>query len=151
MVGYKNDKYINFGKASAVIDDIANYIPSRISGFIIAAVSFFSLKNGLYSLKIMMRDGNKNPSPNSGIPEAAVAGALKIRLGGINYYHNKKSVKPFIGDNINQLEIKHIKQSVVICYTAGIFTALIGVTLRYLTILFLFNKILLLLKGIVIG
>jgi len=147
MVGYKNDKYKDFGKASAIIDDIFNYIPARITGFLISLAGFILLKNGFNSLKIMIRDGRKNPSPNSGIPEAAVAGALKVQLGGINYYYNKKTVKPLIGDNINELEIKHIKESIGLCYITSIVFLVIGITARYILInLNIFNKLMSLLQ-----
>ena len=84
MVGYKNDKYIHFGWAAARLDDIANYIPARITGFFIAGASFLvfrSLSIVHSSLFTMLRDGRKHLSPNSGMPEAAMAGALGNPMG----------------------------------------------------------------------
>ena len=100
MVGYKNDKYKNFGWAAARLDDIANYIPARITGILIAVSSGIasrSLSAVHYSLKTMFRDGGKHTSPNAGIPEAAMAGALGVRLGGPSTYGGIVVDKPYIG------------------------------------------------------
>jgi len=102
MVGYRNEKYINFGWFSAKMDDLFNYIPARISGLMIVISSLillgiWSAKN---SLRIMLRDGRKHISPNSGIPEASMAGALGIRLGGPNYYGGVLVDKPYIGEDL---------------------------------------------------
>lgn len=107
MVGYKNDRYRYFGWASARIDDAANYLPARITGLIIAASAFLTAgvkspaDGGAVlrrSLAIMARDGRKHPSPNSGVPEASMAGALGVTLGGPNRYNGVLSDKPVIGD-----------------------------------------------------
>ncbi|MEK6656089.1 MAG: adenosylcobinamide-phosphate synthase CbiB, partial [Nitrospirota bacterium] len=101
MIGYKNERYKDFGWAAARLDDIANYIPARITGILIAIVSFiinYSLYTVHYSLKVMFRDGKNHPSPNSGFPEAAMAGALGVQLGGPSYYFGKLVSKPTIGE-----------------------------------------------------
>jgi adenosylcobinamide-phosphate synthase len=104
MVGYKNEKYRNFGWAAARLDDIANYIPARITGILIVIATFLLGISGkptpapTSSLKIMMRDGRKHSSPNSGVPEAAMAGALGVRLGGPSVYGGITVEKPFIGE-----------------------------------------------------
>jgi adenosylcobinamide-phosphate synthase len=107
MVGYKNEKYNNFGWVSAKLDDIANYIPARLTGCLIVVstfvMSFFKSVNGLNSLKIMIRDGKKHASPNSGIPEAAMAGALGVQLGGPSLYGGAMIEKPFIGEEDQNL------------------------------------------------
>ena len=122
MVGYKNKKYINFGWAAAKIDDIANFIPARISVIFLTLASWIAGYNTAGAWKITIRDGMKNPSPNSGLPEAAVAGALGVQLGGLNYYKSVVSRKPCIGDNINPLDKLHIKKAVKIAYiTSGLF------------------------------
>ncbi len=110
MVGYKNEKYKDFGWASARLDDFANYIPARITGILIIITTFImnglnrlispnSLNglNSLNSLRIMLRDGKNHLSPNSGIPEAAMAGALGVRLGGPSFYGGIQVEKPYIG------------------------------------------------------
>jgi adenosylcobinamide-phosphate synthase len=129
MVGYKNEKYLNFGWASARLDDLANFIPARISALLLPAASFLTGKDGLNSWRIVLRDGRKNPSPNSGIPEAAIAGALKVQLGGVNFYKSMPFAEPFIGDNLNTLEAGHIKESIRISHISSALLLLIGITL----------------------
>lgn len=102
MIGYKNERYRYFGWAAARLDDIANYIPARITGILIvisSAIVSRSLFNIYCSLKTMFSDGRKHPSLNSGVPEAAMAGALGIRLGGPSTYGGMVVNKPYIGDN----------------------------------------------------
>ncbi|MHB9155601.1 MAG: adenosylcobinamide-phosphate synthase CbiB [Endomicrobiales bacterium] len=120
MVGYKNDRYRDFGYASAKMDDAANYIPARFAALIMPLASFLSGKNALSALRTVLRDGGKSLSPNSGIPEAAVAGALGIRLGGVNYYQGVPVLKPTLGSGVCALETKHIKQSITISYISAI-------------------------------
>lgn len=118
MVGYKKDKYLDFGRASAIIDDIANYIPSRLSAlFMIIAAFFmkFDYKNAYVAVK---RDGKKHLSPNSGYPEAAAAGALNISLGGDSYYFGRKVKKAIIGDGVKEPAIDDIKGTVFLMYGA---------------------------------
>jgi adenosylcobinamide-phosphate synthase len=101
MVGYKIEKYRNFGWAAARLDDIANYIPARITGILIVVSSFIlnlSFATCRLSLKTMLRDGRKHYSPNSGVPEAAMAGALGVQLGGPSMYGGLLVEKPFIGE-----------------------------------------------------
>ncbi|MCP3901160.1 MAG: cobalamin biosynthesis protein CobD, partial [Desulfobacteraceae bacterium] len=112
MVGYKNDKYIEFGRASAKIDDVANFIPARISVIIIAAATtVLSGKRGFASIKTGFREGRFHKSPNAGFPEAAFAGSLLIRLGGPNYYHGKLVEKPYIGNDFSDPKLNQIKQA----------------------------------------
>jgi adenosylcobinamide-phosphate synthase len=102
MVGYKNERYKHFGWAAARLDDIANYIPARITGLLIAVSSVFvcrSLFTVHCSLRTLLRDGRKHLSPNSGVPEAAMAGALGVVLGGPSYYGGVLMEKPYIGEN----------------------------------------------------
>ncbi len=107
MVGYKNAQYRYFGWAAARLDDLANYLPSRLAGLVITLSVFLVVlaRNGgeafpaaTRSLSVMIRDGRKHPSPNSGIPEAAMAGALGVMLGGPSTYGGVLSDKPFIGE-----------------------------------------------------
>ncbi len=127
MVGYKNEKYKEFGWASAKIDDMANFIPARLSFFILPLSGLLAGKGWLRSLKIALRDGKNNPSPNSGIPEAAVSGALGVRLGGLNFYNSVPVLKPFIGDELYSLESKHIGESLRIIYCCAFLSVIIGV------------------------
>lgn len=107
MVGYKSEKYKNFGWAAAKLDDIANYIPARITGILIVISSAFishSLSTVHCSLKTMFGDGRNHPSPNSGMPEAAIAGALGVRLGGPSTYNGILVEKPCIGEERQNTE-----------------------------------------------
>lgn len=120
MIGYKNKRYINFGWASAKIDDAANFIPARLSVVFLALAGWISGHNPVKAWNVAMRDGGKNPSPNSGLPEAAVAGALGVRLGGLNYYDSIAVQKSYIGDDSNPLNKAHIKEAVKIAYIASV-------------------------------
>ncbi|MBN1967757.1 MAG: cobalamin biosynthesis protein CobD [Candidatus Delongbacteria bacterium] len=94
MVGYKNQKYELFGKASAIADDIMGFIPARISAALISIAS-----RSLKSYEFIFKHGHKHKSPNSGYPESAMAGALDIKLNGPLYYDGILEAKPWIGDN----------------------------------------------------
>lgn len=133
MVGYRNEKYMDFGWASAKIDDIANYIPARLTALFMISGAFILGMDYKNSLKIVLRDGRKHLSPNSGYPEAAAAGALGIMLGGANYYFGKLVVKPTIGVKEKTIEVKDIKKVVKLMY-ASWFIALIffSVTVYFL-------------------
>jgi len=105
MIGYKNEKYIRFGWAAARLDDIANYIPARLSGLLIVISSFIiqrSFSAARHAMNIMLRDGTNHTSPNSGVPEAAMAGALGVRLGGPSTYGGVIVAKPYIGNIRNE-------------------------------------------------
>jgi adenosylcobinamide-phosphate synthase len=142
MVGYRNEKYINFGWAAARVDDVANFIPARITAVLICLVAnLFSIYNSAFRTPhsalhapwhIMLRDGNKHPSPNSGYPEAAMAGALGVRLGGPGAYAGIPSLKPFIGEAINRLDKKHIEKSVHLMYCTTSFAVLGAAAMMFL-------------------
>lgn len=118
MVGYKNDRYLRFGWASARFDDLVNYLPARLTGFLMVLASpLVGLSMG-NSWRIMMRDGRNHASPNSGISEAAAAGALGIRLGGTNSYFGKPVPKPTIGDPARPLDANGWRGAVRLMYGA---------------------------------
>lgn len=99
MVGYQNETYLLFGRASARIDDAANFIPARISVLVISLAAFFlSAPAGVRALKTAFSQGRRHKSPNAGYPEAAFAGALEMRMGGPNVYHGILVEKPYIGE-----------------------------------------------------
>jgi adenosylcobinamide-phosphate synthase len=125
MVGYKSKIYKEIGWFAAKIDDVANFIPARISACLIPIASCLCGKKGISAFKIILRDGGKNPSPNSGIPEAGFAGALNIQLGGLNYYHSTPYLKPLLGNPNEQIEPRHILQSIYLMYIIS-FLMLIG-------------------------
>jgi adenosylcobinamide-phosphate synthase len=110
MVGYKNPRYLLFGRAAARIDDVANFLPSRLSVLVIALAA--RLMTGLASrraLSTAWHEGSHHASPNAGYPEAAFAGALGVRLNGPNFYHGVLVDKPFIGKALGTVGVHHIK------------------------------------------
>ena len=126
MVGYKNERYINIGVASARLDDIANFLPARITALFIVVASFLSGMNSRHSFLIMIRDGHKHTSPNSGYPESSMAGALDIQLGGPSTYGGRIVEKPYIGDPIDTIHPEHILLSVKIMYITSLLAFLLG-------------------------
>ena len=123
MIGYKNDKYLYFGRAAAKLDDVVNYIPARISAYLMIAAAFISGKaySGKRAWTIYRRDNRNHASPNSAQTEAVCAGALGIRLAGDASYFGKVVKKPFIGDFIRNVEYEDIKRANHLMYmTAGL-------------------------------
>ena len=111
MIGYKNEKYEQFGKAAARIDDFANFIPARLSVPIITlAVQILSGK-GRRTFITAIKESSKHTSPNAGYPEAAFAGGLGIKLGGPNYYGEQLVSKPYIAGKLEAAEMEHIKKA----------------------------------------
>lgn len=98
MIGYRDDRYRDFGCWAARLDDIANYIPARLTAFLMILISH---RRGL--LRFVIRNGNKHASPNAGYPEAAMAGILNCRFGGAHIYHGILVKKPYIGENNRNL------------------------------------------------
>lgn len=98
MVGYKNDRYEDFGYFSAKTDDVANFLPARLTGFMVVLSAYFTKFDYKNSFRILMRDRKNHKSPNGGHPEAAFAGALQLTLGGNSLYFGKVVEKPVIGD-----------------------------------------------------
>ncbi|MGB9697970.1 MAG: adenosylcobinamide-phosphate synthase CbiB [Thermodesulfobacteriota bacterium] len=121
MLGYKNEKFLHLGWASAKLDDWANFIPARISGIIIVLSAAFLGKPWREAYKIMGRDHKNHESPNSGWPESAMAGALGLQFGGVNYYFGKPSRKPFIGEQKRAYEINNVLEAWKILYLSSFF------------------------------
>ena len=119
MFGYKNEKYLEFGFVSAKMDDLFNYIPARLTGYLIIIASFILGLDYKQSYQIYQRDRYNHTSPNSAHPEAAVAGALGIKLGGANYYFGKLVEKPTIGDETKAIEMKDLYQTNMILTTVS--------------------------------
>lgn len=121
MVGYKNEKYLYFGRAAAKLDDLVNYIPARISAFLLIAVSFLAGRSfsGRDAWRIYRRDRRKHASPNSAQTESACAGALGIRLAGDASYFGKIVHKPYIGDSLRKVEYEDIKRVNYLMYAAA--------------------------------
>ena len=107
MIGYKTERYKDFGCWAAHIDDIANYIPARLTALLMATAS---PRKGL--LRFIWRNGRRHASPNSGYPEAALAGILNCRFGGPHYYFGQLFDKPYIGENERELTTVDMKHAV---------------------------------------
>ncbi|WP_411168707.1 cobalamin biosynthesis protein [Clostridium sp. MB05] len=129
MFGYKNDKYKDFGFFPAKLDDVFNYIPARLTGLLIVFVSLLLNLNYKESFKIYLRDRNNHSSPNSAHPEATVAGALGLRLGGANYYFGKLVKKPTIGDELKEIEVRDVYKTNNILYLVSFFSYLLALSL----------------------
>lgn len=117
MVGYKNEKYRDFGMVAARVDDVFNYIPARITGLLIIVAAALLKKDAPGAFQAIKRDAAKHPSPNSGFAEAGVAGALGVRLGGLNYYGGVASLRAYMGAAKYELAPVHIEQTIQIMYT----------------------------------
>lgn len=112
MVGYKNEKYINLGWASARFDDVLNYIPARLTAVMLIVASWTQRLDWQQCGSIIRRDAHLHPSPNSGLPEAGVAGALGVQLGGLNYYQGVPSNRAKLGNPQRPLRADDIKSTV---------------------------------------
>ncbi|MBX9137714.1 MULTISPECIES: adenosylcobinamide-phosphate synthase CbiB [unclassified Clostridium] len=130
MFGYKNDKYYDFGYFPAKLDDVFNYIPARLTGYFTVVIAFVLWLDYKNSFKIYNRDKNNHSSPNSAHPEAAVAGALGVRLGGANYYFGKLVEKPTIGDNLEKVDLNKVNQTNRILYGVSILGYIMTVIIR---------------------
>jgi len=106
MIGYKNDRYLYFGKFAARLDDVANYIPARITALLMLLVTA-----NLSKTAFVLKNGSQHSSPNSGYPEAALAAILNCRFGGPNSYFGKIVDKPFIGSNIKVFQLVDMKKA----------------------------------------
>lgn len=125
MLGYKNDRYLYFGRCAAKLDDLANYIPARISGWLMVAAAFLTGMDGKNAAKIYKRDRRNHASPNSAQTEAAVAGALRVQLAGNAYYFGKLYEKPTIGDKLREVEPEDIRRANRLLYGASVFSVLL--------------------------
>lgn len=109
MIGYRSEKYEQFGKFAARLDDVVNFIPARITAFLIVLVT------GSYrSFQFIVKYGSRHKSPNAGYPESALAGILNCRFGGPNVYHGVLVDKPFIGENDRDVEPAEIRKVILV-------------------------------------
>ena len=131
MFGYKNERYIKFGWAAARLDDLANFIPARISSLMIPAAAFLLGLNAKGSLSILLRDRRNHASPNSGHAEAAVAGALGVQLGGPTPYFGKMVEKQTIGEATRPVEPQDILRANRLMLLSSALTLLAFLLLRH--------------------
>ncbi len=128
MLGYKNERYLQFGRVAAQLDDILNWIPARLTGVLLVAAAWLTGQNGRGAWQIMRRDAHLHASPNAGWPEAAAAGALNLKLGGTAIYFGERIEKPSFGDGSEPIGSEHYHQMIRLLYTLaglGLLTALL--------------------------
>ena len=116
MIGYRNERYGDFGMVAARVDDVFNFIPARITGILIILAAALLRFDAAGAARAIWQDAAKHPSPNSGFSEAGVAGALGVQLGGLNYYGGIPSQRATMGTPENDLSARHIPQTASIVY-----------------------------------
>jgi len=129
MIGYKNDEFLYLGRAAAKLDDVVNFIPARISAWLMIAAAWFLGMDGRNGCRIYQRDRGNHASPNSAHTEAVCAGVLHIQLGGDAWYFGKKYQKPVIGDKDRAAEPEDIKRADRLMLVTGISLWILGICL----------------------
>ena len=132
MLGYKNEKYLYFGRVPAKLDDVANYLPSRLAALLWVAAAAFTHNDAKGAWKIWRRDRRNHASPNSAQTESACAGALGVQLAGPAYYFGEYYAKPTIGDALRPIEPKDILRANQMMYVASSFALAWGCAFRAL-------------------
>ncbi|MFC3395128.1 adenosylcobinamide-phosphate synthase CbiB [Brenneria rubrifaciens] len=132
MVGYKNPKYRAIGAVSARMDDVANLIPARLSWLLLSAAAWLRQADYRQALRIGWRDRHQHASPNCAWPEATVAGALGVRLGGPNHYFGERVEKPWIGDARREIALSDIPRSINLMKTASLLALLLFALAHFL-------------------
>ena len=130
MLGYKNEKYLYFGRAAAKLDDAANYLPSRIAGLLWAAAAALTGNSASGAWKIWRRDRRNHASPNSAQTESACAGALGVQLAGPACYFGEYYDKPTIGDPLRPIEPEDIRRANRMMYAESLLALAIGLAIR---------------------
>jgi len=130
MIGYKNEKYADFGYAAAKLDDICNFIPSRMTALAMILASFFCDMNAADAYRIWKRDRRKHASPNSAQTESVMAGALGVKLAGPTSYFGIMHDKPYIGDDRREIECEDIIRSHKLMYVTSIILLVLAIIWR---------------------
>lgn len=128
IFGYRNERYREFGWASARLDDAANFIPSRLTAILVPVAARILDERAAAAFRVFLRDRSKHPSPNAGQTEAAVAGALGLQLGGLSFYSGQPSDKPKLGDPLEAAQPAHILRanSLLVVTTGLVLGVLMG-------------------------
>ena len=137
MIAYKNERYLYFGQAAAILDDVANFIPARISGMAIVLAAWLLKENWKDSISVLKKDRLAHASPNAAHTEAAVAGALGIQLGGKAIYFGKELAKPTIGLAKKEIEATHVLQANRLVVVGSLLFFLFMLTVRAVLLFFL--------------
>src|SRR5579875_3465429 len=132
MIGYTDSRYLYFGRAAARLDDLANYLPARLSALCLVVAAQFINRRGRFAWETMVADGRRHRSPNAGLLEAAMAGALGIQLGGEAYYEGELEPRPLMGRAQRPLRIADIRLARTMMWTQTLFAFLLMATVRAL-------------------
>lgn len=135
MLGYKNEKYLYFGRFPARMDDVFNYIPSRTTALFMTAAAFLTGMDGKNAWKIYLRDRRKHASPNAAQTEAVCAGALRVRLAGDAVYFGRLYKKEYLGDSLRPIEAEDIRRAGRLMYVTAVLMLLIFGVLKAAVIL----------------
>jgi len=130
MLGYKNEKYLYFGRAAAKLDDAANYLPSRLAGLLWCAAAALTGNSPKGAWRIWRRDRRCHASPNSAQTESACAGALGVQLAGPAYYFGEYYAKPTIGDPLRPIEPEGIRRANRMMYAESVLALAVGLAVR---------------------
>lgn len=130
MVGYKNDAYLQFGRAAAKLDDVLNFIPARLAARLMIIATFLLGLDAKHAKIIYRRDKRNHASPNAGHTEAVCAGALNVRLAGDAYYFGKRYEKPYIGDDVRPIEPMDIPRANKLMFVTAVLMVLLAVLVR---------------------
>ena len=130
MVGYKNTQYLYFGRAAAKLDDVANYLPSRIAALLWVAAAALTGNDARSAWRIWRRDRRNHASPNSAQTESACAGALNVQLAGPAYYFGEYYKKPTIGDSVRPIEPEDIRRADRMMYAESLLALALGLLIR---------------------
>lgn len=139
MLGYKNDKYMYFGRFAARLDDVVNFIPARISAYLMIAAAFIGGRqfDGKNAYRIFKRDRFNHASPNSAQTESVCAGALRVQLAGDAVYFGKLVKKKYIGDGLREIEYEDIKRANRLMYITAFLCELLAVAVMSLVLILL--------------
>ena len=139
MVGYKNEKYQYFGSAAAKFDDVVNYIPARLSAWLMILASAITHMDWKNAKKVFLRDRYNHKSPNSAQTESVMAGALDVHLAGDAWYFGKLCKKPTIGDAIREIEPEDIRRSHTLLYMTAVLALVVFEVVKVLVCLWYFT------------
>ena len=139
MLGYKNDKYMYFGRFAARLDDVVNFIPARISAYLMIAAAFIGGRqfDGKNAYRIFKRDRFNHASPNSAQTESVCAGALRVQLAGDAVYFGKLVKKKYIGDGLREIEYEDIKRANRLMYITAFLCEFLSVAVMSLVLILL--------------
>lgn len=134
LFGHKTERYLKFGWASARIDDVANFLPARLTAPLVAAAALVLGRRPWHALVVLARDGRKHESPNAGLTEAAMAGALGVQLGGCNTYDGQPHDGPVMGDPLAPITARHIPQANALLLATTLLFLALGLAARLLAV-----------------